>query len=254
MRASYDWGVIRALVPFLLLPSLALAQVSVNPGALDSLKPSPPAAAPAQSAHPASSHGSTTTPGHKPSAKPSNSTRTGTAGKPAAPGKPTAPGKPSASGKPAPHASGPVRLAPAPPADPVLAAPVVPPVKPAPPVAAPPPVEGAAGEAMPITGGLRITFGAGKADMSATTELAVQSFARSVVKDPSIDLNVYAYAAGTADDPSTPRRLSLSRALAIRAVLISEGIESVRIYPRALGATPSDGPPDRVDLTRVGAP
>ena len=30
MRASYDWGVIRALVPFLLLPSLALAQVSVR--------------------------------------------------------------------------------------------------------------------------------------------------------------------------------------------------------------------------------
>ena len=66
-----------------------------------------------------------------------------------------------------------------------------------------------------------------------------------------------ATAAGSADDPSTPRRLSLSRALAARAVLITEGIASTRIYVRALGASgPPDGPPDRVDVSAglPGAP
>ena len=58
-----------------------------------------------------------------------------------------------------------------------------------------------------------------------------------------------AYAAGSPEDPSTPRRLSLARALAARAVLINEGIASTRIYVRALGSAADDGPADRVDLS-----
>ena len=65
-----------------------------------------------------------------------------------------------------------------------------------------------------------------------------------------------ATAAGAAEDPSTPRRLSLSRALAARGVLIAEGIASPRIYVKSLGASAAaigDAPPDRVDLV-VAAP
>ena len=62
-----------------------------------------------------------------------------------------------------------------------------------------------------------------------------------------------AWSAGTPDDPSTPRRLSLARALAVRAVLISEGVASPRIYVRALGADGGD-PPDRAEITRAAAP
>jgi len=80
-------------------------------------------------------------------------------------------------------------------------------------------------------------FGASKADLNPATNDALRKIAGEVKADPAIDLNVLAYAAGNADDPSTPRRLSLSRALAARAVLISEGIVSTRIYVRALGAT-----------------
>ena len=75
----------------------------------------------------------------------------------------------------------------------------------------------------------------------------MQKFAQ-LVKDQPIGIDVVATAAGSADDPSTPRRLSLSRALAVRAVLINEGIPSTRIYPRALGPNIGDGPPDRVDV------
>ncbi len=103
-----------------------------------------------------------------------------------------------------------------------------------------------------MEGGIRITFGDGKSDLNPTTEAAIRTLADQIKADPAISLNIYAYAAGMPDDPSTPRRLSLSRALAARAVLISQGIESTRIYPRALGATPSDGPADHVDVVRAG--
>jgi len=62
-----------------------------------------------------------------------------------------------------------------------------------------------------------------------------------------------AYAAGRPEDPSTARRLSLSRALAVRAALMADGISSNRIYVRALGAQASDGPADRVDISVLGS-
>ena len=61
-----------------------------------------------------------------------------------------------------------------------------------------------------------------------------------------------AYAAGTPEDPSTARRLSLSRALAVRSALMADGVTSARIYVRALGATGGDEAPDRVDLAVMG--
>ena len=67
---------------------------------------------------------------------------------------------------------------------------------------------------------------------------------------PTVEsVNVVAYAAGKPDDPSTARRLSLSRGLAVRSVLLASGVPSAQIYVRALGATASDGPADRVELT-----
>ena len=114
----------------------------------------------------------------------------------------------------------------------------------------------APGEATPIPGGVRVTFGPDRADLNPVTEPALRNFARSV-KAEQAAVNVVATAAGSADDPSTPRRLSLSRALAARAVLITEGVASTRIYVRALGASgPPDGPPDRVDVSAgpPGAP
>jgi outer membrane protein OmpA-like peptidoglycan-associated protein len=115
-------------------------------------------------------------------------------------------------------------------------------------------VSGAAGDVSSIEGGLRVTFGAGKADMSPATVAALHSLAQALAPNPLADVNIYAYAAGAPDDPSTPRRLSLSRALAARAVLMSDGIASTRIYVHALGSTASPGPPDRVDVQLAGSP
>ncbi len=239
--AGYHPRVTRpALLAALLLPGTAFAQVSVNNGALDRLQPaSPPAHAAAAPA--------------KPGARP----------QPRHPAHPVHPAAPARAAPSSPHTANlrpglPPTVPAAPPSGAALPPPVVPPARP---VAPPPPVPivpNAPGDVSQIKGGIRVTFGAGVADMSGSTEGAVRSFADTVKAEPGTDLNVYAFAAGVPDDPSTPRRLSLARALAIRAILISDGIVSTRIYPRALGASPgpagSDAPSDRVDLLLATTP
>lgn len=243
------------LVALLLLPATTLAQVSVNRGALDQLKPSAPAKpTPAHPTPAPSSTGHTArdttnheqTHDHESAHRPAPA-----ASRPATKSSHSVP-PPEPKPKPRPR---PVTIAPAPPP-----AAVLPPVAEAPkPATTPPPppvpiLADAAGVPSSLPGGVRITFGAGSSDLNPATAKAVQGVANEVKASPDVDLNVFAYAAGVADDPSTSRRLSLSRALAARAVLISEGIVSTRIYVRALGSTPSDGPADRVDVVRVGTP
>jgi hypothetical protein len=97
-----------------------------------------------------------------------------------------------------------------------------------------------------------VTFGGGEADLSPGSAAAIQNLVRTVPSGDNTSFNVVAYAAGTPEDPSTARRLSLSRALAVRSALIADGVNSARIYVRALGAAGGDEPPDRVDLSVLG--
>ena len=170
------------------------------------------------------------------------------------PAKP-APARP-APAKPAPHpaapvppAPPPVRVPPAPPPLPVLPPPVVVPTRPP---APPPPIPIAAdapGLVEQIPDGQRITFGDGRADLNPATESALRTLAHAAPADASF--TIAAFAPDIPDDPSTPRRLSLSRALAVRSVLIAEGIASERIYVKALGGGPgiAAGPVNRADVT-----
>lgn len=199
-------------------------QPGVNSGALDALKPTPARPHPAPQRHPAA----------RPAARP-NAAKPGPAAVPVPPKPPAVPTVPPA-------------IAAIPPA---VAVPVQRPPEPPPVVV----VADAPGETTLVPGGVRATFGPSRADLNTATEAAIRNFARPL-RDSNQAINVAAYAAGSADDPSTPRRLSLARALAARAVLINEGIPSTRIYVRALGSAGGDGPADRVDLTAnaPGAP
>ena len=80
-----------------------------------------------------------------------------------------------------------------------------------------------------------VTFGSGQADLSPASAEAIQGLVKTAPASDSTSFNVVAYAAGTPDDPSTARRLSLSRALAVRSALMANGVGSSRIYVRALG-------------------
>lgn len=125
------------------------------------------------------------------------------------------------------------------------------------PNAAPPPAPAIAAAApthATATGnGLRVTFGAKDSKISPASAAAIKHLAAAARGSPGATFNVVAYAAGNAADPSVARRLSLSRALAVRSVLMAEGIDSAHIYVRAMGSHSTNGPPNRVDITMLGA-
>jgi outer membrane protein OmpA-like peptidoglycan-associated protein len=132
-----------------------------------------------------------------------------------------------------------------PPPPPAAAQPAAPPP--------PPPISDSAASAATATGaGLRVTFGAGQSDLSPASAAAIKRIVESAPAGDSGSFNVMAYAAGTPEDPSTARRLSLARALAVRSALMADGVASSRIYVRALGATGGDEAPDRADLAVMG--
>jgi len=166
----------------------------------------------------------------------------------------TATVSPPATATPAPQpAPPPATLPTAPPAD-VAMVPVAPPPPAAQPAAPPPPpISDSATSAATTTGtGLRVTFGAGQAELNPASADAIKNVVQSAPAGDNTSFNVVAYAAGTPEDPSTARRLSLSRALAVRSALMADGIASSRIYVRALGAAGGDEAPDRVDLAVMG--
>ncbi len=142
----------------------------------------------------------------------------------------------------------------APPANPVIAPPpLVMPNHPPPP---PPPVPlraDAAGRVIALAEGTRITFAPGGSTLNPATFDAILAVAAQAKANPAMTVGVTAWAPGTADDPSTPRRLSLDRALAARAVLIANGVVSERIRTIAKGMTDlgTTAPADRVDITRI---
>ena len=210
------------LVGLLHLAAPAAAEVSVENRALEPLNPRP-AAAVQRPARPAAQP-----------AKPASS-------------------KPVAAARPAPPPPLPPPIPPAPPPLPVVAPPPPAPDIPARPVLPPPPapiVEGAESASAALPDGLRVTFASGRADLNPATADSVRAVARAIT--PNVTLAVTAYAAGVPEDPSTARRLSLSRALAVRSLLIGEGIASTRITVRALGpSATANAPTDRVDLTMI---
>lgn len=117
----------------------------------------------------------------------------------------------------------------------------------------PPPVSDQAAAA-PATASLRVTFAPGQSDLSPDSATSIKHLTESAAQGDGATFNVLAYAPGKPDDPSTARRVSLSRAMSVRNALVASGIPSARIFVRALGEQFGDGPPDRVDIGVTGAP
>jgi len=157
----------------------------------------------------------------------------------------------------------------APPPPPPPPAPVATPAPPPPaPVAAPapapaPPVTAAQAPAaapaqtaaVPVaraTGGALATipFAAGSPELNDQGKAALGAVLDALKSDSAARLQIQAFASGGDDQGGQARRLSLSRALAVRGQLIEQGIAATRMDVRALGRT-NDGPPDRVDILLV---
>jgi outer membrane protein OmpA-like peptidoglycan-associated protein len=240
------------------MPALAAlpagAQVTVDLHALD--QPPSPAPKPPPSHRPVPH----TPPPHHATAKPTGpaqATAKPAEKKPATAGRatPTPPTPPPQAAPPAPAPPPPV-VGIAPPPVPVIPppAPADAPMAPEP----PPPISDTAGttvDALPKQdgAGVRLDFAHGEADLTPDTANAVKALVAAAPKDDTTTFDVVAYATGVPEDPSTARRLSLSRALSVRSALMAYGVPSTHIYVRAMGAQPGDGPQDRVDVMVMGA-
>ncbi|MGH8326856.1 MAG: OmpA family protein, partial [Steroidobacteraceae bacterium] len=101
---------------------------------------------------------------------------------------------------------------------------------------------------------LEVRFAAGATTLSPAAAQVVTSLAKSVHRTPETSFEVEAHAPATGDDPSTARRLSLARTLAIRAALIEAGVPAASVYMRALGAPPPSeaADADRARITVMG--
>jgi outer membrane protein OmpA-like peptidoglycan-associated protein len=93
----------------------------------------------------------------------------------------------------------------------------------------------------------RVLFAPGSADLNDDGKHALVQLAARLGPDGESRVQLLAYASGAPESESQARRLSLSRALAVRAYLGEQGIRGTRINVQALGIKSAGGPPDRVD-------
>ena len=98
---------------------------------------------------------------------------------------------------------------------------------------------------------MQIKFGAGESALPKTAQVPLSSLAAALGQDETLRLQLKAYASDSGDSAAQARRLSLSRALAVRSELIEQGVRSTRIDVRALGIARDGGAPDRVDIVTL---
>jgi outer membrane protein OmpA-like peptidoglycan-associated protein len=124
-------------------------------------------------------------------------------------------------------------------------------VTPAAPPTAAPPVQMAAtttaGNAASV-----LKFKAGVTDLGNGPQPVLDGIANRLLANESLRIQIVSHATGGADDAMEARRVSLARAVAVRAYLIEKGVRSLRIDVRALGNRADNGPAtDQVDLLVV---
>lgn len=104
------------------------------------------------------------------------------------------------------------------------------------PNAPPPPAEPAL-EAL-AEGRWRIRFAAGRDDLTESAVARVEDLGRRLAATDAGRVTVEAQASGPEADVSAARRLTLGRALAVKAALANGGLAPTRIDLRPLGRTP----------------
>lgn len=84
--------------------------------------------------------------------------------------------------------------------------------------------------------------------MPLTVKESIDKLVADLKANEAQRVNLVAYASAAADQASTARRVSLSRALSVRAYLIDNGINTLRINVQAEGDKNPGGEADRVDV------
>jgi len=98
---------------------------------------------------------------------------------------------------------------------------------------------------------MRIVFDQDSSKLPQDARDALKALSDQLKGQEGLRLQLLAYAGNADMSASAARRLSLSRALAVRSHLIESGVRSTRIDVRALGNKSSDKVTERVDITVV---
>jgi len=115
------------------------------------------------------------------------------------------------------------------------------------------PAEPVAPRAVPQSDSRAIRFAPGATDLQGDASTVLDGMAQKLKAAPADHIALVAYASGDADQAIEARRISLARAVAVRAYLIQHGVASTQIEVRALGnRVPDGGSADRVDLVTTG--
>jgi len=93
---------------------------------------------------------------------------------------------------------------------------------------------------------IRILFSADSIELQEQVKPALAQLASQLKADKDMQIQLLSYASG-----GDARRLSLTRALAVRANLIAQGIDSTRMIVKARGDKSDGGNPDRLDIVEV---
>ncbi len=108
-----------------------------------------------------------------------------------------------------------------------------------------------AGKATPGGDALKVVFETEEAKLSEQARGELKTMVQGILDKSDLRVQLLAYAGGEALSSSKARRLSLSRALAVRSYLIENGLRSTRIDVRALGDKTTEEPLNRVDVNIV---
>lgn len=93
-----------------------------------------------------------------------------------------------------------------------------------------------------------ISFSSGEAAIGSGDMSDIADYATALKNNPQAQLVITAYAPSGDMSTREARRLSLSRAVAVRDALIAQGAEGSRIDVRAMGANVESGSADRADI------
>lgn len=118
-------------------------------------------------------------------------------------------------------------------------------------VPAPAPVQVASAPAA-VSAPSTIKFAPGLTDLPPSSQPVLDTVAARLIASDALRVQLVARATGGADQAMEARRISLARAVAVRAYLIDKGVPRLRMDVRALGNRADDGPVnDQVDLLIV---
>ncbi len=97
----------------------------------------------------------------------------------------------------------------------------------------------------------RLLFAAEQTDLSNEAKNQLDKVAADLKANSDLRIQLLAYAGGEDLSVNRSRRLSLNRALKVRAYLLKQDIRSTRMDVRALGKVADDGAKNRVDIKQA---